>query len=170
MRTPPQFGNLRIHDRPPPLRVPPQVEHCLYALDLVLDHGLRPGAVYLEAQDAEVRLCTHLSVGNDSQGLTEPRWCDTRLQQVIRDHQRYSAWRLWMEVRSERRVLDDQFEHRPWHERLRLLKTHSHQHLASHRSHDGHWIRSPELAGRHGILFRQSSTSRAQRSSSRHSP
>src|SRR5207247_1495163 len=53
---------------------------CLHAFDPVLDHGLRPGAVHVEAQDAKVRLCTHLSVGNDSQGLTEPRWRDTRLQ------------------------------------------------------------------------------------------
>ena len=77
------FGNLCIRDRPPPLRVTPQVEDCLHAFDLVFDHRLRPGAVHLEAQDAEVRLCTQLSVGNDSQGLTEPRWRDTRLQQVI---------------------------------------------------------------------------------------
>src|SRR5947208_1650756 len=79
----PQFGNLCIRDRPPPLRVTPQVEDCLHAFDLVFDHRLRTGAVHLEAQDAEVRLCTQLSVGNDSQGLTEPRWRDTRLQQVI---------------------------------------------------------------------------------------
>src|SRR5436190_17387065 len=45
-------------------------------------------------------------------------------------------------------MLDDQFEHRSGNERRRLLKTHSHQYLASHRSHDGHRIRSTQSRGR----------------------
>ncbi len=30
-----------------------------------------------------MRLCTDLPIGNDAQGLTKPRWRDTRLQQVV---------------------------------------------------------------------------------------
>ena len=83
LRTAPQFGNLCSRDRPPPLCIAPQIEYGLHAFHSVLDHRLRPGAVHDEAQEAEVRFCPHLFVGNDSQGLTEPRWRDTRLQQVI---------------------------------------------------------------------------------------
>ncbi|HYU37392.1 MAG TPA: hypothetical protein VEL29_05610, partial [Gemmatimonadales bacterium] len=60
------FNNLCVSDRPPPLRVTPQIEDRLHAFYLVLDHGLRAGPVNLEAQDPQVRLCTHVAVVNDS--------------------------------------------------------------------------------------------------------
>src|SRR2546422_2800632 len=77
----PQFGNLCIRNRPPPLRVTPQVEDCLHAFDLVFDHRLRPGAVHLEAQDPEVRLRTELSVVRSEEHTSE---LQSRLHLVCR--------------------------------------------------------------------------------------
>jgi len=112
------FDKLCINDRPPPLRVTLQIEDRFHAFHAVLDHGLRPGAVHLEARDPEVRLRTHVSILSDPQRLTEPRWCDTRLQQVVGDDQRHPAGRLGMEVRGEHGMFDDQFEHWSGDERL----------------------------------------------------
>jgi len=62
----------------------------------------------------------HVAVVNDAQRLTEPRWCDTRPPTGDRRRPAAPGRPPRMEVRGQRRVLDDQFEHRPGNERWRL--------------------------------------------------
>lgn len=65
---------------------------------------------------------THPSVGNDLQRPTELGWRDTRLQQMVGHNQRHPADDLGMEIRGQRRMVDDQLEYRSRNERLRLLE------------------------------------------------